>query len=128
MALNLLIVDDSATMRAMIKRIVRMAGIDVNFLLEAPNGKAALEILAEVSVDVILADLHMPEMTGAELTRAVMTDPRMKKIPVVIVSAEPNVERIESLKKDGIRGYLKKPFTPEKMREVFNDVMGVANV
>lgn len=127
MALNLLIVDDSATMRAMIKRIVHMAGIDVHFLLEAPNGKAALEILAEVSVDVILADLHMPEMTGVELTRAILSNPATRNIPVVIVSAEPNAERIASLKKEGIRGYLKKPFTPEMMREVFNDVMGVAN-
>jgi len=104
-----------------------MAGIDVHYLLEAPNGKAALEILAEVSVDVILADLHMPEMTGVELTRAVLSNPQTKGIPVVIVSAEPNAERIASLKKEGIRGYLKKPFTPEMMREVFNDVMGVAN-
>ena len=127
MGLTILIVDDSATTRAIIKRAVGATGMPVDRYLEAANGKAGLAVLAENRVDLVLADLHMPEIDGLEMTRRILADPETAATPVVIISAEPNAERIAQLKSQGIRGYLRKPFTPEAVRDVFNDVLGVAH-
>lgn len=126
MAYNILIVDDSATMRAMIKRIVRMAGVAVGELFEAGDGLAALGILATSRVDLVLADLNMPGMTGVEMTHEMRQDEQLRDIPVIVISAEPNIDRLEQLKKDGVQAYVRKPFTPEAVREVVTRVMGVA--
>jgi two-component system chemotaxis response regulator CheY len=127
MAFTILIVDDSATTRAIIKRAVGATGLPVDRYLEAGNGKLGLAALAANRVDLVLADLHMPEMDGLEMTRQILADPKTASIPVVIISAEPNAERIAQLQSQGIRGYLRKPFTPEAVREVLNDVLGVAH-
>jgi len=72
--------------------------------------------LAEQPVHLVLADLHMPEMGGAELIAQMQQDPRGRGIPVVIISAEPSIARIDELCHLGARGYLRKPFTPESLR------------
>ncbi|MEI8198400.1 MAG: response regulator [Phycisphaerae bacterium] len=125
MACNILIVDDSATTRAMIKRVIRMSGVPVDQTLEAPDGKVAMGLLAQHPIDIVLADLHMPEMTGLELTRAMQANPATSPIPIVIISAEPNTATIEALEKEGIRGHLRKPFTPEALRTCLTDLLGV---
>lgn len=127
MGCTILIVDDSATTRGMIKKIIRMSGLEVDSVLEAAHGRAALELLAAQPVQLILADLHMPEMTGVELTQRVLAAPATRDVPVVIISAEPNAERIAQLREQGIRGYLRKPFTPEQLRNVVQDVLQVAH-
>ena len=116
MSHTILIVDDSATTRAMIKRTIRMAEIPVAQLHEASNGKAALDLLATAPVDLILLDLNMPEMNGFELTRRLRADERTCRIPVIIVSASPDAEKFAGLER--VDGYLSKPFTPEAVREV----------
>jgi two-component system chemotaxis response regulator CheY len=125
---NILIVDDSATTRAVIKRTLKMADIPLHQVLEAPNGKAALEVLECVKVDLVLADLHMPQMTGVEMAAAMHANPAMRGIPVVVVSAEPNVEKLQRLTSEaGIRGYVRKPFTPEQIAVAVRSVLeGVA--
>ena len=126
MSHKILIVDDSATTRAFIKRTIRMAGLEAE-TFEAGNGKIALDLIAANPVDLVLADLHMPEMDGAEMTRRLLADPKTAHIPVIVVSADPNTVRIDSLKAAGIKGYIRKPFTPESIRDVLNNVLGVAN-
>src|SRR5438105_3829117 len=127
MGYTVLIVDDSATTRAIIKRTIRSAGLPVDRFFEAGDGSAALELLACGTIDLVLADLHMPRMDGVEMTRRLLANPETSSIPVVIISAEPNAERIEQLKREGIRAYLRKPFTAEGIRQVVTDVMGVAH-
>ncbi len=127
MAFTILIVDDSATTRALIKRAVTAAGLPVERMVEAANGKAGLDALAQGGVDLVLADLHMPEVDGLEMTRRIMANPQTSSIPVVIISAEPNPDTIAQLQQHGIKGYLRKPFTPEAVRKVLNDVMGVVH-
>jgi two-component system chemotaxis response regulator CheY len=127
MACTILIVDDSATTRAMIKRIIQVAGIPTEALLEAPNGVAALQLLRRHAVDLVLADLHMPEMTGVELTHQMLADPALAPIPIVIVSADPNQEKITALQQQGVRGHLRKPFTPEALRNLVHDILGVVH-
>ena len=126
---NILIVDDSATTRAVIKRTLQMAEVPVKQIYEAPNGKAALEVLSCVRVDLVLADLHMPQMTGVEMASAIHANPETTGIPVIVVSAEPNVERLQRLTSEaGIRGYVRKPFTPEQIAVAVRDVLqGVTN-
>lgn len=124
MGYDILIVDDSATTRAMIKRVIAVSGVATKTVLEAADGIEALEILDACIVDLVLADLHMPRMGGIELTGHIKNDPRLRDIPVVIVSADPNANRIEELKRQGVRGYVPKPFTPEAVRTA---LMGILN-
>ena len=127
MSHTLLIVDDSATTRAMIKRIVTLCGVDAANVLEAADGKEGLDVLDSNDVSLVLADLHMPNMGGLEMTQRIIADPTLKHVPVVIVSADPNAGRIEELKKQGVKGYLAKPFTPESFRTVLGEILGGAH-
>lgn len=127
MACNILIVDDSRTTRAMIKRVIQLAGVATEGLYEAGNGKEALEILSKMPVDLVLADLHMPEMNGIELTQEIQKNPATSPIPIVIISAEPSQEKIAALQGTGIRGHLRKPFSPEALRDMVNSLLGVPN-
>ena len=126
MSHKILIVDDSATTRAMIKRIVGLCGVDVGQVLEAADGKQGLEVLRAKGADLVLADLHMPNMGGLEMTAQILADPKLKHVPVVIVSADPNISRLEELKAQGAKGYLSKPFTPEGFRDVLGRVLPIA--
>ena len=118
MSYRILIVDDSATTRALIKRTLRLAGLDIGECWEAGHGREALQQLRLHPVDLILADLHMPEMNGMELTRAVLSNPATAAIPVAVVSAEPSTGKLLELRKAGVRGYVRKPCTPESLRQL----------
>jgi two-component system chemotaxis response regulator CheY len=122
---SILIVDDSATTRAMIKRTIRLAELPIEQIHEAANGKQALELLAYARVDLILADLNMPEMNGFEMTRLLRQDPKTQNVPVVIVSASPNADAFSQGQQ--VSGYLGKPFTPEAIRKVVMQVLEVRN-
>jgi two-component system chemotaxis response regulator CheY len=123
MSYRILIVDDSATIRAMVKRIIRMAGLEIEQLHEAANGKLALDLLATTPVDLILADLNMPEMDGFEMTRRIHADPTLKQIPIIVISANPSAEDFARLQH--VKGYLGKPFTPEGIRDVITRALEV---
>lgn len=120
---TVLIVDDSAVTRAAIKRTLVLAGLPATRVFEAPHGKAALEVLDHVSVDLVLADLQMPEMDGVEMTRRILANPATRQTPVIVVSADPDAQKIEQLKRDGVRGYVRKPFTPEQIRDGIRQVL-----
>jgi len=124
MALNVLIVDDSSLTRKKIKRIIEMANLDVGQFLEAENGTEALKVLDEANVDLVLADLNMPEMGGAEMVRQMKTSEATKSIPVVVVSTESRTTRIKDLLAEGVKDYLHKPFTPEEFKETMQTLWG----
>ena len=127
MAYNILIVDDSATIRAVIKRTIGMAGVPTKQLFEAANGKLALEVLKNNPIDIVFADLNMPEMGGVELTAQIRASAAWNKMPIVIVSSESMEKRIEALQAQGINGYIHKPFAPEQIRSVIEQVLKVPN-
>jgi two-component system chemotaxis response regulator CheY len=116
MSYRILIVDDSATTRALVKRIIRMAEVPASQLLEAPNGHIALELLAAAPVDLILADLNMPEMDGFEMIRRLRADEALRHIPIVVLSASPSGEEFAGLEQ--VNGFVGKPFSPESIRQV----------
>jgi two-component system chemotaxis response regulator CheY len=128
MSYTILIADDSAIVRAMVKKAVAMAGLDVGQVHEAGNGKEALAVLRRTWIDIVFADINMPEMTGTELVRHMKADPTLASTPVVIVSSEQSQARIDELKASGARAYLTKPFRPEQFREVVENLLGAKRV
>jgi two-component system chemotaxis response regulator CheY len=127
MSFNVLIVDDSNSMRAVIKKIITISGFKMDQCYEAENGKQALEILSKVWVDIILSDLNMPEMNGLELLAALKGDSLLKDIPVVIVSTEGSDERRKVVLEMGAKGFIRKPFSPEYVRKILYEVIGVGD-
>jgi len=126
MAFNILVADDSETMRAVIKRTVGMSGVPVGEFYEAANGKEALAVLENNWVDVILSDINMPEMGGVELLKVVSADEDLKKIPLIFITTEGSDARREEAKKLGVAGYVKKPFQPEAIKAILYEVLDKA--
>ena len=125
MSSNVLIVDDSRVMRQMIKRTIAMAGLDVNAVYEAANGIEAFAQLAQHQVAVVILDINMPVMNGIQFLTRMHDDPRLCDVPVVIASTEGSETRIEQLMANGARGYLRKPFHPEQLRDTLAPMLGV---
>lgn len=125
MSFNVLIVDDSNAMRAVVKKIITISGFKIDQCYEASNGREALEILQETWVDIILSDLHMPEMSGLELLANLKKDDLLKEIPVVVITTEGSEERKKRVAALGAKGFIKKPFVPEEIRKILYDVLGV---
>lgn len=122
---NILIVDDSATIRSVMKRTVQMIGLDVGEIYEAANGIEALAQLAEHEMAVILVDINMPTMNGIQFLTRVKGNQRLKHIPIVIASTEGSQKRLEQLRELGVAGYVRKPFQPEQLRDVLVPLLGV---
>lgn len=122
---NILIVDDSVTVRQMVKRTLAMAGLDIGEIYEAGNGIEALARLADHQVDVMMVDINMPTMNGIKLLERIKQNPRLKDIPIVIASTEGSQTRIDQLRRDGAFGYVRKPFKPEQVRDVLTPLLGV---
>jgi len=123
MSYSILVVDDSPLIRKMMKRSLGLSKLELGTVFEATNGKEALAVLEKEWVDVVLADIHMPVMTGTELIELMSRDKLLGKIPVIVVSAERSEPAIEHLKKLGICAHLQKPFTPEQVLEVIQKVL-----
>jgi len=123
MSYRVLIVDDSSVVRSMVRKAVSMAGLDIEEVHEAGNGRQALETLQHHWVDIVFTDLHMPEMTGIELVEAMARSGVLATTPVVVVSSDPSESRVEELRRLGVRAYLKKPFRPEGFRAVVEEVL-----
>jgi two-component system chemotaxis response regulator CheY len=121
-----LIVDDSTTMRRMIRRVIEMTGIPVGEIMEAADGRAALAIMASEPVKLVLADLNMPVMDGFEMIRQMRRSDSLCSIPVIVISAQPNTDQIEQLRRDGVTGYLPKPFTAEDVRDLIGPLLASA--
>ena len=95
MAYNILIVDDSFPMRAVIKKVIKASGFDVGEFYEAENGKNALNVLNDEWVDLIISDYNMPVMNGLEMLELIKKNDMFSSIPVVMVTTEGSQQRIE---------------------------------
>jgi two-component system chemotaxis response regulator CheY len=122
-AYNILVVDDSGTVRAVLLKTLKLAQIALGEVFTAANGQEALEVLKDKWIDLVITDLNMPVMSGFELVDAMQGNETLKVIPIVVVSTEGSAARIDDLKQKGVRGYVRKPFTPEQIREMINKIM-----
>ena len=127
MNLNVLIVDDSAVMRAMIRRTLGLCGIAVGEIHEAGNGVEALEQLAAHWVDLALLDVNMPVMDGEELLTRIRASEEWRALAVIIVSTESSDTRLARLRAHGVE-IVHKPFTPEQLRNTILKVTGLTHV
>lgn len=115
--MRFLIVDDSSTMRRIIKNSLKRIGFED--IIEAGNGKEALEIFADA--DIILTDWNMPEMDGLEFVKQVRS--RNKAIPILMVTTNAAKDDIVEALKNGVNNYIVKPFTPETLKEKVEAVL-----
>jgi two-component system, chemotaxis family, chemotaxis protein CheY len=120
--MRILIVDDSAMMRAMIKRVIKLADVAVEDILEATNGAEALELLKQHDVQLLLTDINMPVMNGADMLREISLNERWRNLNRVIISTDGSTVRREEAEELDVRCYLEKPFSPEVLRDVLNEL------
>jgi two-component system chemotaxis response regulator CheY len=112
-----LIVDDSSVMRKIVERSLRQAGIELEQVFEASNGADALETLRDHSVDLVLCDINMPVMDGLEFVRRATITKSAKDVPIVMITTEGSESHVVQALSCGARGYIRKPFTAEQVKE-----------
>ena len=115
--LKVLIVDDSSVMRKIVERALRQAGLDITEVLEASNGAEALVEVQKGSLDIILSDINMPVMDGLEFLKSLANIESAKGVPVVMITTEGSEARVLEALSAGASGYLRKPFTPDQVRD-----------
>jgi len=123
MGINVLVVDDSSTMRSMVQKVLSMSGLPIGSFFQAENGREGLDVLDKEWIDIALVDINMPIMTGMEMIDQLRDKPDLCELPIVVVSTESSESRISEIKEKGIR-FVHKPFTPELMRSVVEDLLG----
>ncbi|MFC2140277.1 response regulator [Candidatus Auribacterota bacterium] len=121
--MNILIVDDSRITRSIIKKTLKIAQVPTAELYEAAHGGEAIDMLHEHWIDLVFADINMPVMNGIEMVEKMNDDAMLKNIDVVIVSTEGSTTRIEQFMSKGVRGYIQKPFAPEQIKKIVDDIM-----
>ena len=119
--LKFLIVDDSSTMRRIVRGLLKEIGY--NNAEEAEDGAAALQMLKAQKFDFVVSDINMPNMNGFDLLKAVKADDSLKHIPVLMVTAEARKEDIVLAAQTGAAGYIVKPFTKATLEEKVQKIM-----
>jgi two-component system chemotaxis response regulator CheY len=120
-----LIVDDSSVMRKIVERSLRQAGLSLSQVFEAGNGAEALASIEANPVDLILCDINMPVMDGLEFVRQLSAmGGAAKQIPVVMITTEGSEGHVVQALSAGARGYIRKPFTPDQVKEHVIPVLG----
>ncbi|MBC8432307.1 MAG: response regulator [Desulfobacterales bacterium] len=120
--MKVLIVDDFATMRRILRNILKQIGF--TDITEADDGSTALKELKKEKYDLILSDWNMPEMQGIDLLNTMKADDELKSIPFIMVTAEAQKDNIVGAVKAGVSSYIVKPFTAETISEKLKKVFG----
>jgi two-component system chemotaxis response regulator CheY len=123
MALNILVVDDSSVMRAIIIKTLHLSQLPLGEVHEATNGQEALKILEGNWIDLAMVDINMPVMDGAEMIDRLKQNPATADLPVLVVSTEGSETRKKVLIQKGA-GFVHKPFTPEALRDAILRTLG----
>jgi two-component system, chemotaxis family, chemotaxis protein CheY len=115
--LRILVVDDSSVMRKIVSRALQQGGVSIEEILEAGNGREALEILQRAKVNLILSDINMPVMDGLEFVRQLQGVDNAKGVPVVMITTEGSESHVMQAISSGARAYIRKPFTPDQIKQ-----------
>ena len=119
--MKILLVDDFATMRKVIKNLLKQTGY--NNVSEAEDGVEALKALKSEKMDFIISDWNMPNMTGLELLKAVRADKDLTGLPFLMVTAEGLQKNVLAAVKAGVSNYIVKPFTAEVLNEKIEKII-----
>jgi two-component system chemotaxis response regulator CheY len=117
MALDVLIVDDSAAIRKILQRVLVQADVPLGTVYEANDGKEALEKLRKGKVGLILSDINMPNMDGLELLSKIRAEQEWQNLPIIMVTTEGSQNKVMQALQLGANGYVRKPFTAEQIKE-----------
>jgi two-component system chemotaxis response regulator CheY len=117
MALDVLIVDDSAAIRKILQRVLTQANVPLSTILEAGDGLEAIERLKSNPVNLILSDINMPNMDGIELLKTIRANPAWSDIPMLMITTECGQQKVLEAVDLGAAGYVRKPFTAEQIKE-----------
>jgi two-component system chemotaxis response regulator CheY len=120
-SLSILVVDDFATMRRIVRKALKQLGY--NHVFEADDGTSALQVLKKEKIQFIIADWNMPQMPGIELLKTVRGTEEWKSLPFLMVTAEGQREYVLEAVKHKVSNYIVKPFTPEVLREKINKIL-----
>ena len=121
--LALLIVDDSATMRAMVKRASTLSGVEIDAILEAGNGREALDVLEQHEIDAVFTDINMPVMNGVELLQRMADRGRWDRVLRVIISTDGSEVRRQQVSGLNVSQYVQKPVRPEAVCDVLSTLV-----
>jgi len=116
-ALDILIVDDSAAIRKILQRVLGQAEIPVGTVFEAGDGVAALEVMKKQKVGLVLSDINMPNMDGLELLGRIRAEQEWRKVPVIMITTEGAAAKVQEAVALGATGYVRKPFTADQIKE-----------
>jgi two-component system, chemotaxis family, chemotaxis protein CheY len=115
--ITVLIVDDSSVMRKIVERSLRQAGLEIGQVLEAGNGLEALAVMNQQKVNLVLCDINMPAMDGLEFVKQLPSVENARGVPVVMITTEGSEGHVVQALSAGARGYIRKPFTADQVKE-----------
>ncbi len=118
--MKVLVADDFATMRKIVRNILKQIGFDD--IVEAEDGQVALQVLKNEDIGLVVTDWNMPNMTGLELLQKIRSNPKTAKLPVLMVTAEGLKENVVIAVKAGVNNYVVKPFTAEILQEKLEQI------
>lgn len=119
--IKILIVDDFATMRKVVRDLLKLSGYEN--IVEAEDGVTAMRALKSQKIDVVISDWNMPNMTGLELLKAVRADEELNKMPFLIVTGDALQDNVVAAIRAGVSNYIVKPFTSEILNEKIMKIM-----
>jgi two-component system chemotaxis response regulator CheY len=117
MPLDVLIVDDSAAIRKILQRVLTQTDVAINRVLEAGDGREALELLKKEKINLVLTDINMPNMDGLQFLTEIRANDEWKNLPVLIITTEGSQAKVMEAAHLGASGYVRKPFTAEQIKE-----------
>ncbi|MGD0619056.1 MAG: response regulator [Bryobacteraceae bacterium] len=117
MPLDVLIVDDSAAIRKILQRVLTQTDVPINRVLEAGDGREALELLKKEKINLVLTDINMPNMDGLQFLTEIRANDEWKNLPVLIITTEGSQSKVMEAAHLGASGYVRKPFTAEQIKE-----------
>jgi two-component system chemotaxis response regulator CheY len=121
MQIKILVVDDFATMRKVVRNLLKQGGYEN--IAEAEDGVTALKVLKSQKIDLVISDWNMPNMTGLELLKAVRSDEDLKATPFLMVTAEALQDNVITAVKAGVSNYIVKPFTAEVLNDKIKKIL-----
>lgn len=124
MGINVLLIDDSAVMRAMLLKSLEMSGLPLGQVYQAADGAEGLELLRQHWFDLVMLDISMPGMPGDAMLEAMRAETALAAMPVLVVTSERGTERVARMEQLGAV-HLNKPFLPEQLRDVVLELTGV---
>lgn len=125
MPLDLLIVDGSPAIRKILQRQLQKAEMPIGQIFQAGDGLEALAVIRANKIGVVLSEVNMPNMDGIQLLGELRANEQWKDIPVVMITTEGSESIVMEAARLGATGYVRKPFTPEQIKDVISRFSGL---